>query len=255
MPTVYNIPDNINEDIVTNIDKNTLDSHSSGGAWGHETSSGRPPRRWRRRLQLSDTPVLKTAFHEAGGEQRGWAETVPRRVGPQLSAQTAGHLLPAGVQEGGGSAAGEGQAERAEGADRAGDPGAGEAEDGSAAEEVEQEGGAELPTDNHGLWGRVQLQGGSICVGQVNWILYSNIFWSQLLRSSNAPSLFRFRALGRLESKFDETMVEYYLAFMAMCKRVAGLPLSEEEGRIDVSWLQNESFSMFSAPNICPCHR
>ena len=69
------------------------------------------------------------------------------------------------------------------------------------------------------------------------------------------PFLFRFRALGRLESKFDETMVEYYLAFMAMCKRVAGLPLSEEEGRIDVSWLQNESFSMFSAPNICPCHR
>ena len=69
------------------------------------------------------------------------------------------------------------------------------------------------------------------------------------------PFLFRFRALGRLESKFDETMVEYYLAFMAMCKRIAGLPLSEEEGRIDVSWLQNESFSMFSAPNICPCHR
>ena len=41
----------------------------------------------------------------------------------------------------------------------------------------------------------------------------------------------RFRALGRLESKYDDTMLEYYLAFMAMCKRVAGLDLSEEEGR------------------------
>lgn len=41
----------------------------------------------------------------------------------------------------------------------------------------------------------------------------------------------RFRALGRLENKHDETLVEYYLAFMAMCKRVAGLPLSEEEGK------------------------
>ena len=35
---------------------------------------------------------------------------------------------------------------------------------------MEPEGGAELPTDDHGLWGRVQLQGGSICLGQVNWI-------------------------------------------------------------------------------------
>jgi len=39
----------------------------------------------------------------------------------------------------------------------------------------------------------------------------------------------RFRALGRLDNKYDDTLVEYYLAFMAMCKRVAGLPLSEEE--------------------------
>ena len=55
----------------------------------------------------------------------------------------------------------------------------------------------------------------------------------------------RFRALGRLEGKFDETMVEYYLAFMAMCKRVANLPLSEEEGKIDVSWLQTRLFQCF----------
>ena len=57
--------------------------------------------------------------------------------------------------------------------------------------------------------------------------------------------MYRFRALGRLEGKFDETMVEYYLAFMAMCKRVANLPLSEEEGKIDVSWLQTRLFQCF----------
>ena len=85
-----------------------------------------------------------------------------------------------------------------------------------------------------------------------DYVIYG---WPLILIAWNSPFLLRFRALGRLESKYDETMVEYYLAFMAMCKRVAGLPLSEEEGRLDVSWLQNASFSMFSTPNICPCHR
>ena len=37
--------------------------------------------------------------------------------------------------------------------------------------------------------------------------------------------------LGRLESKYDETLMDYYVAFIAMCKRAAGLDLSEEEGR------------------------
>ena len=37
--------------------------------------------------------------------------------------------------------------------------------------------------------------------------------------------------LGRLESKYDETLLDYYVAFIAMCKRVAGLELSEEEGK------------------------
>ncbi len=41
----------------------------------------------------------------------------------------------------------------------------------------------------------------------------------------------RFRRLGRLESKYEDTVSEYYIAFMSMCKKVAGLPLSEEEGR------------------------
>ena len=41
----------------------------------------------------------------------------------------------------------------------------------------------------------------------------------------------RFRLLGRLETKYEDTMTEYYLAFTSMCKRVAGLPLTEEEGK------------------------
>ena len=39
--------------------------------------------------------------------------------------------------------------------------------------------------------------------------------------------------LGRLESKYDETLMDYYVAFIAMCKRAAGLDLSEEEGKRD----------------------
>merc|ERR1719412_1166046 len=39
----------------------------------------------------------------------------------------------------------------------------------------------------------------------------------------------RFRALGRLDNKYDETLLDYYVAFIAMCKRVAGMELSEEE--------------------------
>ena len=51
--------------------------------------------------------------------------------------------------------------------DRTGDPGEREAEDRPATKEVESQGGAELPQDDHGLRGRVQLQGGSLCLGQV----------------------------------------------------------------------------------------
>ena len=32
-------------------------------------------------------------------------------------------------------------------------------------------------------------------------------------------------------SKYDETMMDYYVAFIAMCKRASGLELTEEEGR------------------------
>ena len=43
--------------------------------------------------------------------------------------------------------------------------------------------------------------------------------------------VFRFRALARLDNKYDETMMDYYVAFIAMCKRASGLELTEEEGR------------------------
>ena len=51
--------------------------------------------------------------------------------------------------------------------DPTGDPGEREAEDRPAAAEVESEGRAELPQDDLGLRGRVQLQGGALCLGQV----------------------------------------------------------------------------------------
>jgi hypothetical protein len=41
----------------------------------------------------------------------------------------------------------------------------------------------------------------------------------------------RFKQLGRLESKYDQTMTDYYMAFSAMCKRVCKKPLSKVEGR------------------------
>lgn len=39
----------------------------------------------------------------------------------------------------------------------------------------------------------------------------------------------KFRTLSRLEKKYDETLTEYFRAFMAMCKRQCGIRLSEEE--------------------------
>ncbi|ODM96298.1 Chromodomain-helicase-DNA-binding protein 8, partial [Orchesella cincta] len=39
----------------------------------------------------------------------------------------------------------------------------------------------------------------------------------------------KFRAISRLDKKFDDTLTEYFRAFYAMCKRVCGKKLSEEE--------------------------
>lgn len=45
----------------------------------------------------------------------------------------------------------------------------------------------------------------------------------------------RFRAIGKLEKKLDETMEEYYRAFVIMCKKVTSRPLTEEEEKCDIS--------------------
>lgn len=42
----------------------------------------------------------------------------------------------------------------------------------------------------------------------------------------------KFRSISKLEKKFDETMTEYYRAFIALCKKVCGLKLTEDEGKI-----------------------
>lgn len=39
----------------------------------------------------------------------------------------------------------------------------------------------------------------------------------------------RFRQLARLDAKYDHTLTEHYLAFLAMCKRVCKRPISDEE--------------------------
>ncbi|XP_054164988.1 chromodomain-helicase-DNA-binding protein 7-like isoform X2 [Oppia nitens] len=45
----------------------------------------------------------------------------------------------------------------------------------------------------------------------------------------------RFRSFGKLERKLDDTLTEYFKAFYAMCKRVTGRRLSEEEENLPIS--------------------
>lgn len=45
----------------------------------------------------------------------------------------------------------------------------------------------------------------------------------------------RFRAIGKLEKKLDETLEEYYRAFVVMCKKVTSRPLAEDEEKCDIS--------------------
>ncbi|XP_013778295.1 chromodomain-helicase-DNA-binding protein 7-like isoform X3 [Limulus polyphemus] len=42
----------------------------------------------------------------------------------------------------------------------------------------------------------------------------------------------RFRAVARLDRKFDDTLTEYFKAFYAMCKRVCGRKLTDEEAQL-----------------------
>ena len=45
----------------------------------------------------------------------------------------------------------------------------------------------------------------------------------------------KFRTFSRLDKKLDETLTEYFKAFYAMCKRVAGRKLTEEEENLPIS--------------------
>ena len=42
----------------------------------------------------------------------------------------------------------------------------------------------------------------------------------------------RFRHLSNLERKTDEALTEYLRGFLAMCKRVTGHKLTDEEGKM-----------------------
>ncbi|GFR06003.1 chromodomain-helicase-DNA-binding protein 7 [Trichonephila clavata] len=45
----------------------------------------------------------------------------------------------------------------------------------------------------------------------------------------------KFRGIARLERKYDETLAEYYKCFYAMCKRVCGRELTEEEEQLSMN--------------------
>jgi chromodomain-helicase-DNA-binding protein 7 len=62
------------------------------------------------------------------------------------------------------------------------------------------------------------------------WIVWTYCILYIFYRKRNRYDWSRFRAISRLDKKFDETMTEYFKAFYAMCKRVCGLKLTEEEG-------------------------
>ncbi|XP_071513861.1 uncharacterized protein [Panulirus ornatus] len=54
-------------------------------------------------------------------------------------------------------------------------------------------------------------------------------FGVEYIRKEKRYDWSKFRTLSRLEKKYDETLTEYFRAFMAMCKRQCGIRLSEEE--------------------------
>lgn len=54
-------------------------------------------------------------------------------------------------------------------------------------------------------------------------------FGVEYIRKEKRYDWSKFRMLSRLEKKYDETLTEYFRAFMAMCKRQCGIRLSEEE--------------------------
>uniref|UniRef100_T1J482 DNA helicase n=1 Tax=Strigamia maritima TaxID=126957 RepID=T1J482_STRMM len=54
-------------------------------------------------------------------------------------------------------------------------------------------------------------------------------FGVEYIRKQKCYEWSRFRALSRLEKKYDDTLTEYYKAFYAMCKKACGKPLAKDE--------------------------
>lgn len=49
-------------------------------------------------------------------------------------------------------------------------------------------------------------------------------------RVSKTYNWAKFKSVARLEKKYDDTLTEYFRSFYAMCKRLCGQALTEEEG-------------------------
>lgn len=49
-------------------------------------------------------------------------------------------------------------------------------------------------------------------------------------RVSKTYNWTKFKSVARLEKKYDDTLTEYFRSFYAMCKRLCGQTLTEEEG-------------------------
>ena len=54
-------------------------------------------------------------------------------------------------------------------------------------------------------------------------------------RNDDSYDWTKFRSFGKLERKLDETLTEYFKAFYAMCKRVNGRRLTDEEENLPIS--------------------
>lgn len=52
-----------------------------------------------------------------------------------------------------------------------------------------------------------------------------------IYRVSKTYNWTKFKSVARLEKKYDDTLTEYFRSFYAMCKRLCGQPLTEEEGK------------------------
>lgn len=65
-----------------------------------------------------------------------------------------------------------------------------------------------------------------------NCILYVKNVSNYFSRVSKTYNWTKFKNVARLEKKYDDTLTEYFRSFYAMCKRLCGQPLTEEEGNL-----------------------